>query len=92
MSRQRRLEFYGESFYAIFLAAIQGRYILKFSDEKLAKNFRRSLYNFRYALRDAGYKGNTNATQKFKQCMKVQINLDQNCLILVNKTLEYSNE
>ena len=73
MPSQRDLTYYGNSCYEFLVAALKEERKLKFPNEAAASTYRRTLYNYRYALRDAAFSGDKVAEEKLKEVKLVEL-------------------
>ena len=85
MPRQRELDYYGQSCYNILVGAYTKSKRMHFDTEGEASTYRRTLYNYRYALRDAAHEGHVSAGTRYAECMRVQICLQGASLLIKRK-------
>jgi len=69
------LAYYGKNFKTIFELALQANHKITMDSEAAAKNFRKSLYNYRYALRDAGIAGDKESQEFYKKIIKLELSV-----------------
>lgn len=76
MPRQRELSYYGDIYEELLSRAFEEPQRLIFKSPEQARNQRRTLYNYRYAIRDAGHR------ELWKKFRLLQLTVTDNILTI----------